>query len=238
MYFARDASTRHIPLYCTPDAKDIQTVFLVVARRGRRVRREQGHQSRHALTPDHAQRVEEPTLRLDRRQRQRSEHLRDIPRRASVPRVGARRPRIASTASRRGRRSRRVGRIDEGPWRLADPRTPSTRHDPRRYMIKFTQHKSSVPNEHPPPTSRPIASTGATSSWTTTSPKNKLTNYAKGGMTTSTGNRQTGHESPLACSARAQSKQHAMWPVSPWTNVAFRASVKQTKSRPGRPRGP
>ena len=47
-------------------------------------------------------------------------------------------------------------------------------------------------------------------------------------MTTSTGNRQTGHESPLACSARAQSKQHAMWPVSPWTKVAFRASVKQT----------
>ena len=47
-------------------------------------------------------------------------------------------------------------------------------------------------------------------------------------MTTSTGNRQTGHESPLACSARAQSKQHAMWPVSPWTNVAFRASVRHT----------
>ena len=47
-------------------------------------------------------------------------------------------------------------------------------------------------------------------------------------MTTSTGNRQTGHESPLACSARAQSKQHAMWPVSPWTKVAFRASVRQT----------
>ena len=47
-------------------------------------------------------------------------------------------------------------------------------------------------------------------------------------MTTSTGNRQTGHESPLACRARAQSKQHAMWPVSPWTNVAFRASVRQT----------
>ena len=47
-------------------------------------------------------------------------------------------------------------------------------------------------------------------------------------MTTSTGNRQTGQLSPRACSARAQSKQHAMWPVSPWTNVAFRASVKQT----------
>ena len=47
-------------------------------------------------------------------------------------------------------------------------------------------------------------------------------------MTTSTGNRQTGHESPLACRARAQSKQHAMWPVSPWTKVAFRASVRQT----------
>ena len=47
-------------------------------------------------------------------------------------------------------------------------------------------------------------------------------------MTTSTGNRQTGQLSPRACSARAQSKQHAMWPVSPWTNVAFRASVRQT----------
>ena len=47
-------------------------------------------------------------------------------------------------------------------------------------------------------------------------------------MTTSTGNRQTGQLSPLACKARAHNKQHAMWPVSPWTNVAFRASVKQT----------
>ena len=111
----------------------------------------QGHQARGDAR--HAQRVEEPALRLDRRQRQRSEHLRDIPRRASVPRVGARRPRIASTASRRGREHRvasSVDRIDEGRGRGADPRTPSTRHnDPRRYMIKFTQKKSSVPNEHP-----------------------------------------------------------------------------------------
>ena len=57
----------------------------------------QGHQAR--CDARHAQRVEEPALRLDRRQRQRSEHLRDVPRRASVPRVGARRPRtfVAST---------------------------------------------------------------------------------------------------------------------------------------------
>ena len=47
-------------------------------------------------------------------------------------------------------------------------------------------------------------------------------------MTTSTGSLHTGQLSPLACSARAQSKQHAMWPVSPWTNVAFRASVRHT----------
>ena len=47
-------------------------------------------------------------------------------------------------------------------------------------------------------------------------------------MTTSTGSLHTGQLSPRACSARAQSKQHAMWPVSPWTNVAFRASVRQT----------
>ena len=89
------------------------------------------------------------------------------------------------------------------------------------------------PTSTRPRINRPIASTGATSSSTSTSPfsfsKNKLTNYAKKcWMTTSTGNRQTGHESPLACSARAQSKQHAMWPVSPWTKVAFRASVRQT----------
>ena len=64
----------------------------------------QGHQARGDAR--HAQRVEEPALRLDRRQCQRSEHLRDIPRRASVPRVGARRPRIASTASRRWREHR------------------------------------------------------------------------------------------------------------------------------------
>ena len=29
VYFARDASYSTYPLYCTPDAKDIQTVFLV-----------------------------------------------------------------------------------------------------------------------------------------------------------------------------------------------------------------
>ena len=151
VYFARDASYSTYPLYCTPDAKDVQTVFLVrvvatcaqinqcvgsdanmnqgtvkfdfCTGRGRVL---QGHQARGDAR--HAQRVEEPALRLDRRQCQRSEHLRDIPRRASVPRVGARRPRIASTASRRGREHRvasSVDRIDEGRGRGADPRTPS-----------------------------------------------------------------------------------------------------------------
>ena len=57
----------------------------------------------------------------------------------------------SSTASRRWREHRVASVVStRGRGRGADPRTPSTRHnDPRRYMIKFTQLKSSVPNEHP-----------------------------------------------------------------------------------------
>jgi len=47
VYFARDASYSTYPLYCTPDAKDIQTVFLV-----RVVVGEYCKGYKHAVTPD------------------------------------------------------------------------------------------------------------------------------------------------------------------------------------------
>ena len=46
VYFARDASYSTYPLYCTPDAKDIQTVFLV-----RVVVGEYCKGIKHAVTP-------------------------------------------------------------------------------------------------------------------------------------------------------------------------------------------
>ena len=47
VYFARDASYSTYPLYCAPDAKDIQTVFLV-----RVVVGEYCKGYKHAVTPD------------------------------------------------------------------------------------------------------------------------------------------------------------------------------------------
>ena len=47
VYFARDASYSTYPLYCTPDARDIQTVFLV-----RVVVGEYCKGYKHAVTPD------------------------------------------------------------------------------------------------------------------------------------------------------------------------------------------
>ena len=98
VYFARDASYSTYPLYCTPDAKDIQTVFLV-----RVVVGEYCNGYKHAVTPD--------------------------------VRNAAKNQLYDSTVD--------------------NPRDPSifvTYHDAQaypEYCIKFTQKKSSVPNEHP-----------------------------------------------------------------------------------------
>ena len=98
VYFARDASYSTYPLYCTPDAKDIQTVFLV-----RVVVGEYCKGYKHAVTPD--------------------------------VRNAAKNQLYDSTVD--------------------NPRDPSifvTYHDAQaypEYCIKFTQKKSSVPNEHP-----------------------------------------------------------------------------------------
>ena len=98
VYFARDASYSTYPLYCTPDANDIQTVFLV-----RVVVGEYCKGYKHAVTPD--------------------------------VRNAAKNQLYDSTVD--------------------NPRDPSifvTYHDAQaypEYCIKFTQKKSSVPNEHP-----------------------------------------------------------------------------------------
>ena len=94
VYFARDASYSTYPLYAAPDAKDIQTVFLV---------REYCKGYKHAVTPD--------------------------------VRNAAKNQLYDST-------------VDN----VRDPSIFVTYHDAQaypEYCIKFTQKKSSVPNEHP-----------------------------------------------------------------------------------------